>query len=116
MQHASCCLYRATGCSVHSFPLLLWELPVTTSEAPAGTADPVGRLEGVRALAALLPGFMRMAQAHKSQLASEGRERAALVLLFPLRRLGPLRRGALAECVHSPPPTRSPHVATPLHP
>jgi DNA-binding MarR family transcriptional regulator len=85
---------------------------VTTSDAPAGTADPVGRLEGVRALADLLPRFMRMAQAHKSQLASEGRERAALVLLFPLRRLGPLRQGALAEFVHSDPSTVSRHVAT----
>src|SRR3954464_13200219 len=111
MQHASCCLYPATGCSVHSFPLLPWEFPVTTSEAPAGTTDPVGRLEGVRALADLLRRFMRMAQAHKSQLASEGRERAALVLLFPLRRLGPLRQGALAEFVHSDPSTVSRHVA-----
>jgi DNA-binding MarR family transcriptional regulator len=85
---------------------------VTAPEAPAGVADPVGRLERVRAVSDLLPRFGRMAQAHKSQLAGEGRERAALVLLFPLHRLGPLRQGALAELVHSDPSTVSRHVAT----
>jgi DNA-binding MarR family transcriptional regulator len=85
---------------------------VTTSEAPIGTTDPVGRLERVRAVADLLPRFARMAQAHKTQLAGEGRERAALVLLFPLGRLGPLRQSALAELVHSDPSTVSRHVGT----
>ena len=85
---------------------------MTTFQAPPGTTDPVSRLACVRALADLLPRFGRMAQAHKSQLAGEGRERAALVLLFPLRRLGPLRQGALAELVHSDPSTVSRHVAT----
>jgi DNA-binding MarR family transcriptional regulator len=54
---------------------------------------------------------MRVAAAHKSQLASEGRDRAALVLLFPLRRNGPMRQGALAELVHADPSTVSRHVA-----
>ena len=84
---------------------------MTTSDAPPGTTDPVGRLEDVRALSDLLPRFMRMAQAHKTQLASEGRERAALVLLYPIHRLGPLRQGALAGLVHADPSTVSRHVA-----
>jgi DNA-binding MarR family transcriptional regulator len=68
-------------------------------------------LEDVRALSDLLPRFMRIAAAHKSQLASEGRDRAALVLLFPLRRIGPMRQGALADVVHADPSTISRHVA-----
>src|SRR3954464_12490513 len=75
-------------------------------------AGSIGRLADVRTLSDQLPRFMRMAQAHKSQLASEGRERAALVLLFPLCRLGPLRQGALAEFVPPDPSTGSRHVAT----
>jgi DNA-binding MarR family transcriptional regulator len=55
---------------------------------------------------------MRLVHAHKSQLASEGRDRAALVLLFPLHRLGPLRQGALAELMHADPSTVSRHVAS----
>ena len=62
---------------------------MTTSEAPAETADPIGRLADVRTLSDQLPRFMRLAHAHKAQLGSESRDRAALVLLFPLHRLGP---------------------------
>jgi DNA-binding MarR family transcriptional regulator len=83
---------------------------VPTSAPPPGATDPVGRLEDVRALSDLLPRFMRTAQAHKTHLVSEGRERAALVLLFPIHRLGPLRQGALAELVHADPSTVSRHV------
>jgi len=85
---------------------------VTTSEAPAAMAGSIGRLADVRTLSDQLPRFMRLAHAHKSQLASEGRERAALVLLFPLHRLGPLRQSALADLVHADPSTVSRHVAT----
>ncbi|MCW2740701.1 MAG: Transcriptional regulator, MarR family [Blastococcus sp.] len=73
---------------------------------------PEGRLAEVRALSDLLPRFMRAAHALKSQMASADRDRAALVLLFPLVRLGPLRQGALAELVHADPSTVSRHVAT----
>ena len=51
-----------------------------------------------------------MAQAHKTQLATEGRDRAALVLLFPIHRLGPVRQGALADLMHADPSTVSRHV------
>jgi DNA-binding MarR family transcriptional regulator len=84
---------------------------VTTPDAPAGAADPVGRLAEVRTLTDQLPRFLRLAQAHKSQLSSEGRDRAALVLLFPLHRLGPLRQSALADLLHADPSTVSRHVA-----
>jgi DNA-binding MarR family transcriptional regulator len=46
------------------------------------------------------------------QWATEGRERAALVLLFPLHRVGPVRQSALAELVHADPSTVSRHVAS----
>ncbi len=85
---------------------------MTASDTPHGATDAVGRLEDVRALSNLLPRFMRAAAAHKSQLATDGRDRAALVLLFPIRRLGPLRQGALAELVHADPSTVSRHVTT----
>jgi DNA-binding MarR family transcriptional regulator len=84
---------------------------VTASTAPPATSDPVDRLEDVRALSDLLPRFMRMAQALKAQLSTEGRERAALVLLFPIHRFGPVRQGALADLVHADPSTVSRHVA-----
>jgi DNA-binding MarR family transcriptional regulator len=73
---------------------------------------PEGRLAEVRALSDLLPRFMRLAHAMKGQLAGADRDHAALVLLFPLARLGPLRQGALAELVHADPSTVSRHVAT----
>src|ERR671920_1752671 len=53
---------------------------------------------------------MRLVHALKAHQATEGR--AALVLLFPLVRLGPLRQGALAELVHADPSTVSRHVTS----
>ena len=85
---------------------------MTASESSTGPTPPVGQLEDVRTLAHQLPRFVRLAHAHKSQLASEGRERAALILLIPLGRLGPLRQSALAELVHADPSTVSRHVTS----
>lgn len=77
-----------------------------------GTVDDVGRLPAVRALAEQLPRFVRLVHALKTQVArTDARDRAALVLLHPLVRLGPLRQGALAELVHADPSTVSRHVA-----
>lgn len=59
-----------------------------------------------------MPRFMRLIHGLKAQHTAEGgRDRAALVLLFPLHRLGPLRQNALAELVHADPSTVSRHVA-----
>ena len=70
------------------------------------------RLEEVRALSEQLPRFMRLVHAVKTQMTTtDNRDRAALVLLFPLARLGPLRQGALADEVHADPSTVSRHVA-----
>ena len=80
----------------------------TSAAAPAA---PAGRLAQVRSLSEQLPRFMRLVHAIKSQQAGDSRERAALVLLFPLVRLGPLRQSALAELVHADPSTVSRHVA-----
>jgi DNA-binding MarR family transcriptional regulator len=79
--------------------------------APTGAADPVGRTALLRQLTEQLPRFSRIVHAFKSQLTVENRDRAALVLLYPLVRLGPLRQGALAELVHADPSTVSRHVA-----
>ncbi|RBY78157.1 MarR family transcriptional regulator [Geodermatophilus sp. TF02-6] len=68
------------------------------------------RAAALRTLGEQLPRFLRLVHALKSQ-AAEGRDRAAVVLLFPLVRLGPLRQGALAELVHADPSTVSRHVA-----
>jgi DNA-binding MarR family transcriptional regulator len=84
---------------------------MTASDAPVDAADPIGRLEGVRALSEQMPRFMRLVHALKTQFAADARDRAALVLLFPLVRLGPLRQSALAELVHADPSTVSRHVA-----
>lgn len=66
----------------------------------------------VRTLAEQIPRFMRLIHAYKAQAAFPGgRDRAALVLLFPLARVGPLRQGALADLVHADPSTVSRHVA-----
>jgi DNA-binding MarR family transcriptional regulator len=81
---------------------------VTTSHAPSTGVDRVGE---VRTLSEQIPRFMRLIHALKAQGAAD-RDRAALVLLFPLERLGPLRQGALAELVHADPSTVSRHVAT----
>src|SRR5215218_804680 len=80
----------------------------TSAVAPAA---PAGRLAQVRSLSEQLPRFLRLIHAIKSQHAGDSRERAALVLLFPLVRLGPLRQSALAELVHADPSTVSRHVA-----
>jgi DNA-binding MarR family transcriptional regulator len=73
---------------------------------------PTDRLAEVRTLSEQLPRFMRLVHALKSQAArTDSRDRAALVLLFPLVRLGPLRQSALAELVHADPSTVSRHVA-----
>jgi DNA-binding MarR family transcriptional regulator len=75
----------------------------------SGTA---ARLEQVHTLAEQLPRFIRLVHAVKTQMATtDARDRAALVLLFPLVRLGPLRQGALADLVHADPSTVSRHVA-----
>jgi DNA-binding MarR family transcriptional regulator len=85
---------------------------MTTSDVRPVPAGQVDRLAAVRTLSDQLPRFMRLAHAVRSQMAAGGdRDRAALVLLFPLERLGPLRQGALAELVHADPSTVSRHVA-----
>lgn len=85
---------------------------MSTPAVPATPVDPVDRQAAVRTLSEQLPRFMRLVHALKTQLAkTDSRDRAALVLLFPLARLGPLRQGALAELVHADPSTVSRHVA-----
>ena len=70
------------------------------------------RETGIHRLTEQVPRFMRLIHGLKSQHAAEGgRERAAMVLLFPLSRLGPLRQTALAELMHADPSTVSRHVA-----
>jgi DNA-binding MarR family transcriptional regulator len=72
----------------------------------------VARDDGLRALGEQMPRFMRLIHGIKAQHTAEGgRDRAALVLLFPLARLGPLRQSALAEAIHADPSTVSRHVA-----
>jgi DNA-binding MarR family transcriptional regulator len=54
---------------------------------------------------------MRLIHGIKAQHTAEGgRDRAALVLLFPLDRLGPLRQSELADVLHADPSTVSRHV------
>jgi DNA-binding MarR family transcriptional regulator len=84
---------------------------MTTSDVRPVPADAADRLFTVRTLSDQLPRFMRLVHALKSQMAGGDRDRAALVLLFPLERLGPLRQGALADHVHADPSTISRHVA-----
>ena len=72
----------------------------------------VTRDDGLRALSDQMPRFMRLIHGIKAQHTAEGgRDRAALVLLFPLARLGSVRQSALAEAVHADPSTVSRHVA-----
>jgi DNA-binding MarR family transcriptional regulator len=72
----------------------------------------VARDDELRALSDQMPRFMRLIHGIKAQHTAEGgRDLAALVLLFPLQRLGPLRQSALAEAVHADPSTISRHVA-----
>ena len=82
-----------------------------TASDPAHSPDPSGRVAEVRRIAEQFARSMRLGHALKNQLATDGRDRAALVLLFPLVRLGPLRQGALAELLHADPSTVSRHVA-----
>ena len=90
---------------------------MTTPAPPAGATTPadvvdVERLTAVRSLTEQVPRFMRLVHALKTQMSrTDNRDRAALVLLFPLARLGPLRQGALADLVHADPSTVSRHVA-----
>ncbi|MGY1718457.1 MarR family winged helix-turn-helix transcriptional regulator [Blastococcus sp. SYSU DS0552] len=79
---------------------------------PGAATTPTGGRPQVELLSEQLPRFMRLVQALKNQASGpENRDRAALVLLFPLVRLGALRQGALAELVHADPSTISRHVA-----
>jgi len=86
--------------------------PAPAPVSPAETAEPVGRGAEVRTLSEQMPRLMRLVHAAKTQAAAETRDRAALVLLYPLVRLGPLRQSALAELVHADPSTVSRHVAS----
>ena len=86
---------------------------MTTTDSPAAPADPaVDRSADIRALSEQLPRFGRLIHAFKAQVAAENRDNAALILLYPLVRQGPLRQGALAELVHADPSTISRHVAS----
>jgi DNA-binding MarR family transcriptional regulator len=78
----------------------------------AGAVDSVDRTAAVRNLSEQVPRFVRLIHALKAQAArNDSGDRAALVLLFPLVRLGPLRQGALADLIHADPSTVSRHVA-----
>ena len=85
---------------------------MTALDAPVEATEPVGRPADVRLLSEQVPRFGRLIHAFKAQMASESRDRAALVLLFPLVNAGSLRQGALAELVHADPSTVSRHVAS----
>jgi DNA-binding MarR family transcriptional regulator len=81
---------------------------MTSTDAPVSE----DRLAEVRTLSDLLPRFLRVIHALKNQTTkTDGNERAALVLLHPLVRVGPLRQSALAELMHADPSTVSRHVA-----
>jgi len=75
------------------------------------TPPQVDRDTGLHALSEQMPRFMRLIHGIKAQHTAEGgRDRAALVLLFPLDRLGPLRQSELADVLHADPSTVSRHV------
>lgn len=74
-------------------------------------APPASRDRSVDVLSEQLPRMLRLVSAAKVHLSSDPRDRAALVLLYPLVRLGPLRQGALAEHLRADPSTVSRHVA-----
>ncbi|SDG11838.1 DNA-binding transcriptional regulator, MarR family [Blastococcus aurantiacus] len=76
-------------------------------EAPTAPRD-----RSMAVLSEQLPRMMRLVSAAKVHLSSDPRDRAALVLLYPLARMGPLRQGALAEHLRADPSTVSRHVAT----
>jgi DNA-binding MarR family transcriptional regulator len=79
-----------------------------TSPGPDAAAAPRDR--SVDTLSEQLPRLLRLVTAAKNNV-PESRDRAAIVLLHPLARLGPLRQGALAEQLHADPSTVSRHVA-----
>ncbi len=83
---------------------------MTSSPGPA-PAVAAPRDRSVETLSEQLPRFLRLISAAKIHLSTDPRDRAALVLLHPLVRLGPLRQGALAEQVRADPSTVSRHVA-----
>ncbi len=83
--------------------------PPPAGGSPTLSADRTGE---VRRLSEQFPRFVRVMHAFKTlPTAGDARERAALVLLFPLTRLGPLRQSTLADVVHADPSTISRHVA-----
>jgi len=85
---------------------------MTIPVATTGAVEPVDRAAAVRTLSEQVPRFMRLVHALKTQAAkNDSGDRAALVLLFPLVRMGPLRQGALAELVHADPSTVRRRVA-----
>ena len=85
-------------------------VPPVAAGSPSVPAD---RAAEVRRLSEQMPRFMRLVHAFKNlPAAGDGRERAALVLLYPLTRIGPLRQSALADVVHADPSTISRHVAS----
>ena len=79
-----------------------------TSPGPDAALAPRNR--SVDTLSEQLPRLLRLITAAKNNV-SESRDRAAILLLHPLARLGPLRQGALAEQLHADPSTVSRHVA-----
>ena len=78
--------------------------------SPGPDAAAAHRDRSVDTLSEQLPRLLRLITAAKNNV-SESRDRAAIVLLHPLARLGPLRQGALAEQLHADPSTVSRHVA-----
>jgi DNA-binding MarR family transcriptional regulator len=78
--------------------------------SPGPDAAVAHRDRSVDTLSEQLPRLLRLITAAKNNV-SESRDRAAIVLLHPLARLGPLRQGALAEQLHADPSTVSRHVA-----
>ena len=85
---------------------------MTLADTVTGPASASDRRAVVRQLTELFPRFGRIVHALKSQLNAENRDQAALILLYPLCRLGPVRQGTLADVVHADPSTVSRHVAT----
>ena len=107
VQLVACIVQRVVPCTRPS----VLRSPMSTPVAP-----PTGRPATGWPRCAPCPSSCRAScacvHALKTQLAkTDSRDRAALVLLFPLARLGPLRQGALAELVHADPSTVSRHVA-----
>lgn len=83
---------------------------MSSPPGPHRTAAPP-RDRSVGTLSEQMPRFLRLVTAAKVHFAPDVRDRAALVLLHPLVRLGPLRQGALADEVRADPSTVSRHVA-----